>query len=94
MRRRCVHSYTYNTVLQVFQNDTVNIAACLDPLKTEDVPPIEVEPTVDDKTGKQVSADKAKYIYIDVKSGSTWKDVAILPRTWICSGFCGFICKM
>lgn len=58
--RRCVHSYKYDTVIQVFQNDSVNIAACQDPLKTEDVPPIEVEPTVDDKTGKQVSADTAK----------------------------------
>lgn len=60
MWRRCVHSYKYDTVIQVFQNDTVNIAACLDPLKTEDVPLIEVEPTVDDKTGKQNLADKTK----------------------------------
>lgn len=45
-------SYTYDTVIQVFQNDSVNIVACVDPLKTDDVPEIQIEPSVEDNAGK------------------------------------------
>lgn len=47
--------------MQVFHNDTVNFAACVDPLKTQDaIAQMEVEPTVEDKTGEswKVSVDK------------------------------------
>lgn len=47
----CFHSYKYDTVIQ-FQNDSVNIAACGDPLETEHVPEIQMEPSVEDKAGK------------------------------------------
>lgn len=47
----CFHSYKYDTVIQ-FQNDSVNIAACVDPLNTEHVPKIQMEPSEEDKTGK------------------------------------------
>lgn len=46
------NSYKYNTVIQVFQNDTVNIGACVDPLTAEGAPQIQVEPSVDDNAGK------------------------------------------
>lgn len=32
----------------------MNIAACVDPLKIEDVPEIQIEPSVEDNTGKTV----------------------------------------
>lgn len=47
--------------MQVFQNDSVNFAACVDPLKIQDdSAQMEVEPTVEDKTGESwhVSVDK------------------------------------
>lgn len=47
-----IFSYKYHTVVQVFQNDTVNIAACVDPLKTEDLAQIHIEPSADDNMGK------------------------------------------
>lgn len=46
------YSYKYNTVIQAFQNDTVNIGACVDPLTAEDAPQIQVEPSVGDSAGK------------------------------------------
>lgn len=46
------YSYTYDTVIQVFQNDSANIVACVDPLKTDDVPKIQIEPSVEDNAGK------------------------------------------
>lgn len=47
------HRYKYDTVVQVFQNDTVNFAACVDPLKIQDgSAQMEVEPTVEDQTGE------------------------------------------
>lgn len=49
-----LHSYKYDTIIQAFQNDSVNIAACVDPLKTEDAPEIQIEPSVEDNTGKTV----------------------------------------
>lgn len=42
------HSYKYDTVIQVFQNNSVNIAACMDP----DIPKIQIEPSVEDRKGK------------------------------------------
>lgn len=46
------HSYTYDTVIQGFQNDSVNIAACADPEKTLGVPEIQMEPSVENRKGK------------------------------------------
>lgn len=46
------HSYQYDTVIQVFQNDSVNIASCVDPLKTLEVPEIQIEPSLKDNKGK------------------------------------------
>lgn len=48
-----LHSYKYKTFIQVFQNDSVNYAACADPLKAE-VPEIQIEPSVEDNKGKTV----------------------------------------
>lgn len=47
--------YKYDTVIQVFQNDNLSIAACVDPLKTLDhVPEIQIEPSLEDNKGKSV----------------------------------------
>lgn len=47
--------YKYDTVVQVFQNDTASVAACVDPLKAEDGgAQMEMEPTVEDTTGEKV----------------------------------------
>lgn len=46
------HSYKYDTVIQLFQNDSVNIAACVDPMKTLDAPEIQIEPTAEDHKGR------------------------------------------
>lgn len=54
-----IFSYKYDTVVRIFQNDTVRIAACVDPLKTEDLPQIHTEPSVDDNMGK----DKKRKIH-------------------------------
>ncbi|TNN43001.1 Solute carrier organic anion transporter family member 1C1 [Liparis tanakae] len=45
--------YKYNTIIQVFQNESVNIAACVDPRKTE-VPEIQIEPSVENNESKTV----------------------------------------
>lgn len=57
-----IFSYKYQTVIQVFQNDTVNIAACVDPLKTEDLAQIHNEPSADDNMGKTDLRIKKKTI--------------------------------
>lgn len=44
------HSYKYNTIIQVFQNESMNIAACR---KTE-VLEIQIEPSVEDNASKTV----------------------------------------
>lgn len=46
-----LHSYKYDTVIQAFQNDSVNIAACVE---TQDVPEIQIEPSLEDSKGKIV----------------------------------------
>ena len=46
-----LHSYKYDTIIQAFQNDSVNIAACME---TEDVPEIQIEPSMEDSKGKTV----------------------------------------
>lgn len=46
------HSYKYDTVIKVFQNDTADIVACADPLKTEDALQIPIKPSVDNDTSK------------------------------------------
>ncbi|MEQ2260725.1 hypothetical protein XENORESO_003285 [Xenotaenia resolanae] len=46
--------YKYDTVIQVFQNNSVNIPACVDPVKTVDMPEIQIEPSVGDNKGISV----------------------------------------
>lgn len=52
------HSYKYDTIIQIVHNDSMNIAACLDPLKTEDMPEIRIEPSLEDSRGKNDLAMK------------------------------------
>ena len=48
-------SYTYDTVIQLFQNDSVNIAACVDPLNSAEEPEIQMNPSVEDNTGMRAT---------------------------------------
>ena len=43
------HSYKYDTVIKLYQNDSVNIAACVGPLEE---PGVLVEPSLEDKKGE------------------------------------------
>ncbi|XP_068442645.1 solute carrier organic anion transporter family member 1C1-like isoform X2 [Clinocottus analis] len=70
-------SYKYNTIVQVFQNDSVNIAACVDPLKTE-VPEIQMEPTKDNKTCVRESGSN---MWIYVFMGNALRGIGETPVT-------------
>lgn len=63
------HSYTYNTAIQVFHNDSVRIAACADPLATE-VPEIQIRSEEDDK-GK--IAELQPNGHMDVFMNTIWQ---------------------
>lgn len=72
------HSYSYDTVIQALQNDSVNIAACVDPLKTLEVPEIQIEPAIEDHKGETVGPSsvflqksqsfKVLYIHLQLRS--------------------------
>lgn len=61
--------YKYDTVIQVFQNDNLSIAACVHPLKTLDhVPEIQIEPSLEDNKGKSVEYMPGLNIITDSKT--------------------------
>ena len=89
------HSYKYNTFIQVFQNDSVNLAACADPLKTE-VPEIQIEPSVEDNKGKTVDyiPDKSFWLWWSLTfSLYNQHKVAILCFGWNASPLTTIITK-
>lgn len=64
--------------MQVFQNDTVNFAACVDPLKIQDgSAEMEVEPTVEDKTGESWQASVNKTI-VTRQQNSFWNSSQVV----------------
>ncbi|XP_042367572.1 LOW QUALITY PROTEIN: solute carrier organic anion transporter family member 1C1-like [Plectropomus leopardus] len=70
--------YKYNTVIQVFQNHSVNIAACADPLRTE-VPEIEIEPSVEHN--KSCVRESGSNMWIYVFLGNTLRGIGETPVT-------------
>ncbi|XP_069012755.1 solute carrier organic anion transporter family member 1C1-like [Embiotoca jacksoni] len=71
--------YKYDTVIQVFQNDSVSIAACVDPLKTLDVPDIQIEPSVEDN--KACVRDSGSNMWIYVFLGNALRGIGETPVT-------------
>ncbi|XP_033471055.1 solute carrier organic anion transporter family member 1C1 [Epinephelus lanceolatus] len=68
--------YKYNTVIQVYQNDTANIAACADPLKTE-VPEIQMEPSVE--RNKSCVRESGSHMWIYVFLGNALRGIGETP---------------
>ncbi|XP_030295951.1 solute carrier organic anion transporter family member 1C1 isoform X1 [Sparus aurata] len=71
--------YTYDTVIQVFQNDSVNIVACVDPLKTDDVPEIQIEPSVEDNAACVRESSSHMWIYVFL--GNALRGIGETPVT-------------
>ncbi|TMS02875.1 Solute carrier organic anion transporter family member 1C1 [Larimichthys crocea] len=70
--------YKYDTVIQ-FQNDSVNIAACVDPLNTEHVPKIQMEPSEEDKTACVRESGSNMWIYVFL--GNALRGIGETPIT-------------
>ncbi|XP_059182074.1 solute carrier organic anion transporter family member 1C1-like isoform X2 [Centropristis striata] len=70
--------YKYSTVIQVLQNDSVNYAACVDPLKTE-VPEIQIEPSVEDN--KACVRESGSNMWIYVFLGNALRGIGETPVT-------------
>uniref|UniRef100_A0A8C3AXU6 Solute carrier organic anion transporter family member n=1 Tax=Cyclopterus lumpus TaxID=8103 RepID=A0A8C3AXU6_CYCLU len=70
--------YKYNTIIQVFQNDSVNIAACVDPLKIE-VLEIQIEPSVEDN--KTCEGESGSNMWIYVFLGNALRGIGETPVT-------------
>ncbi|XP_034719785.1 solute carrier organic anion transporter family member 1C1-like [Etheostoma cragini] len=70
--------YKYNTIIEVFQNDSVNIAACADPLKTE-VLEIQIEPSVEDN--KACVRESGSNMWIYVFLGNALRGIGETPVT-------------
>ncbi|XP_071358906.1 solute carrier organic anion transporter family member 1C1-like [Trachinotus anak] len=71
--------YKYDTVIQVFQNDSVNIAACVDPLKTLEVPEIQIEPSSEDN--KVCVKESGSNMWIYVFLGNALRGIGETPVT-------------
>ncbi|XP_070785482.1 solute carrier organic anion transporter family member 1C1-like [Enoplosus armatus] len=71
--------YKYDTVIQVFQNDSVNIASCVDPLKTEEVPEIHIEPSVEDNKACVQESGSNMWIYVFL--GNALRGIGETPVT-------------
>uniref|UniRef100_A0A3B5BGQ9 Solute carrier organic anion transporter family member n=1 Tax=Stegastes partitus TaxID=144197 RepID=A0A3B5BGQ9_9TELE len=67
--------YKYDTVIQVFQNDSVNIAACVDPLKTVEVPEVQIEPSGEDN--KESGSNMWIYVFL----GNALRGIGETPVT-------------
>ncbi|XP_044199839.1 solute carrier organic anion transporter family member 1C1-like [Thunnus albacares] len=68
--------YKYDTVIQAFQNDTVNIAACVE---TQDVPEIQIEPSVEDS--KVCVKESSSNMWIYVFLGNALRGIGETPVT-------------
>nr|XP_046235642.1 solute carrier organic anion transporter family member 1C1-like [Scatophagus argus] len=71
--------YKYNTVIQAFQNDSVKITACVDPLKIEDVPEIQIEPTAEDNRACVKESGSSMWIYVFL--GNALRGIGETPVT-------------
>uniref|UniRef100_A0A4W6DZK5 Solute carrier organic anion transporter family member n=1 Tax=Lates calcarifer TaxID=8187 RepID=A0A4W6DZK5_LATCA len=71
--------YKYDTVIQVFQNDSMNIAACVDPLKTSEAPEIQIEPSLEDNTACVRESGSNMWIYVFL--GNALRGIGETPVT-------------
>ncbi|XP_072233910.1 solute carrier organic anion transporter family member 1C1-like [Leuresthes tenuis] len=72
----CMGRYTYDTVIQAFQNSSVSIAACVDPQK---IPDVQIEPSVED-TGACVR-ESSSHMWIYVFLGNALRGIGETPVT-------------
>ncbi|XP_030006596.1 solute carrier organic anion transporter family member 1C1 isoform X2 [Sphaeramia orbicularis] len=68
--------YKYDTVIQLFQNDSMSIAACADPLKQ---PEIEIDPPVDGSKGCVKESGSNMWIYVFL--GNALRGIGETPVT-------------
>ncbi|XP_071752100.2 solute carrier organic anion transporter family member 1C1 [Centroberyx gerrardi] len=71
--------YKYDTVIQGFQNASVSIAACVDPLKKQDVLGIQIETSAEDKTA--CVKDSSSHMWIYVFLGNALRGIGETPVT-------------
>uniref|UniRef100_A0A3P9LWM2 Solute carrier organic anion transporter family member n=1 Tax=Oryzias latipes TaxID=8090 RepID=A0A3P9LWM2_ORYLA len=71
--------YKYDTVIPVLQNDSSNIAACMDPLKTADVPESLIEPPLEDKRACVLEPGSHMWIYVFL--GNALRGIGETPVT-------------
>ncbi|XP_032445170.1 solute carrier organic anion transporter family member 1C1 isoform X3 [Xiphophorus hellerii] len=71
--------YKYDTVIQVLQNSNVSIPACVDPLKTVDMPEIQIEPSVEDSKGCERESSSHMWIYVFL--GNALRGIGETPVT-------------
>ncbi|XP_053169715.1 solute carrier organic anion transporter family member 1C1-like [Scomber japonicus] len=68
--------YKYDTIIQAFQNDSVSIAACME---TEDVPEIQIEPSMEDS--KVCVKESSSHMWIYVFLGNALRGIGETPVT-------------
>ncbi|KAM9328382.1 solute carrier organic anion transporter family member 1C1 [Pholidichthys leucotaenia] len=71
--------YKYDTAIQVFHNDSVNAAACVDPLKILDVPGIPKEPTEENNSACVRESGSNMWIYVFL--GNALRGIGETPVT-------------
>ncbi|XP_061570370.1 solute carrier organic anion transporter family member 1C1-like [Cololabis saira] len=71
--------YTYDTVIQVYQNDSVNIAACVDPLTSAEEPAILTTPSVEDNNACVRESGSSMWIYVFL--GNALRGIGETPVT-------------
>ncbi|XP_008399408.1 solute carrier organic anion transporter family member 1C1 [Poecilia reticulata] len=71
--------YKYDTVIQVLQSSNVSIPACVDPLKTVDMPGIQIEPSVEDNKGCERESSSHMWIYVFL--GNALRGIGETPVT-------------
>ncbi|XP_022073698.1 solute carrier organic anion transporter family member 1C1-like isoform X2 [Acanthochromis polyacanthus] len=71
--------YKYDTVIQVYHNDSMNIAACVDPLTTLEVPEIQIEPSGEDN--KACVRESGSNMWIYVFLGNALRGIGETPVT-------------
>uniref|UniRef100_A0A3Q2U0M9 Solute carrier organic anion transporter family member n=1 Tax=Fundulus heteroclitus TaxID=8078 RepID=A0A3Q2U0M9_FUNHE len=71
--------YKYDTVIQAFQNNSVSIPACVDPLKTVGMPEILIEPSVEDN--KACVSESGSNMWIYVFLGNALRGIGETPVT-------------
>ncbi|XP_056131850.1 solute carrier organic anion transporter family member 1C1 [Lampris incognitus] len=71
--------YKFDTVISGFQNESVSIAACVDPLKQPDVVEIHVEPSAEDNAA--CVRDSSSHMWVYVFLGNALRGIGETPVT-------------